>query len=200
MQPLRIAHLGARGSFSEEAAATLARRWAGPVALHGSEALGSDAPAAVLEALASGAVERAVLPLANSSAGLVRSTLAALLARPCELEDELVLPVRLSLCAVDARGGADELERVASHPMALAQCTRTLARLLPGRPGLPWSDTAAAARDLARGALPARTAVLCSARAAELYGLAVLAHDVQDASDNRTFFAVLRRSSAGALE
>jgi prephenate dehydratase len=197
---LRLAFLGARGSFSEEAARAYAARTGREVELLGAEQLGSPAPGALLAALARGACDLAVLPVANSAAGLVWPSLQALGQGAFELLDEVVLPVRLALLAAHSGVSLAEIERVASHPMALAQCARTLARLVPGRAQVPWSDTASAARDLAAGRLDARTAVLASERAGEQHGLAFLARDVHDQPDNRTFFAVLRHVRGSALQ
>lgn len=192
--PLRIAYLGSHGSFSEHAARIhaehLERR---------PELMGAPTPVEVLEHLASGTVERAVLPVANTTGGLVWPTLAALGRHALELLDEVVVPVRFALFA---RVGVELalVERVASHPQAFRQCARSLARLLPGRATLSWSDTASAARDLAAGVIAERTAVLVSLQAGELHGLGLLANDVHDEPDNRTFFAVLGRSREGTIE
>lgn len=192
--PLRIAYLGSQGSFSEHAArlhaAELARL---------PELTGAPTPAAVLAHLAAGTVERVVLPVANTTGGLVWPTLVALGGQALELLGEVVVPVRFALFA---RAGValDSIECVASHPQAFRQCARSLARLLPGRPTLPWSDTASAARDLAAGVIAERTAVLVSAQAGELHGLALLASDVHDEPDNRTFFAVLGRARERTIE
>jgi prephenate dehydratase len=192
---LRIAHLGSSGSFSEEAALEHARA-------AGVEAELVPAPtfASVLDALARGAAERAVLPIASTGGGLVLAALAALSGRRFALAGELALPVRLSLWVRRAELAPASLARVASHPQALRQCARTLARLVPSCAPLEWSDTASAARDLASGLLDERTAVLASARAGERHGLHALAVDVQDEPDNRTLFAVLRRDGRDGVE
>jgi prephenate dehydratase len=185
---VRIAYFGSSGSFSEEAALAHAAKLG-----RASDLAGAPDPAAVLARLERGESELAVLPIANTTGGLVRASLAALGSCPCELDDEVVLPVRLSLWTRRAGMKASTIERVASHAQAFAQCTGSLARLLPGRALLEWSDTASAARSLADGSLDGHTAVLCSARAGERHGLALFAADVHDEPHNRTFFAVLRR-------
>jgi len=191
---LRLGHLGSQGSFSEEAALAYARRVGKQAALRGAAT-----PAAVLELLESGDVENAVLPVANTAGGLVWPTLAALGRHALELLDEVVLPVRFSLLALPGVELAT-IECVASHPQAFRQCAGWLERALPGRPTLPWSDTASAARDLAAGALGERAAVLASTQAGELHGLVTLASDVHDRHDNRTFFAVLGRARVTTIE
>ena len=193
--PLRIAYLGAPGSFSAEAAELHAAREERVAELHGSPEVSG-----VLALLTARVCDRAVLPVANTSSGLVWTALQALGAHALELVDEIVMPVRFSLFAARSDVELAAIERVASHPQALRQCDRHLARLLPGRIHLPWSDTASAARDLSRGVLAPSTAVLASARAGVHYGLAVLERDVHDRPDNRTFFAVLRRTAGTALE
>jgi len=188
---LVVAHLGLSGSFSEEAALAYAER-AG-LAL---EPQGNASFEAVLASLAEGRAGLAVVPVANSTGGLVQPALAALCASALELVDEVVLPVRLSLWVRCAETGLDALERVASHPQAFRQCARFLARELPGRAQLEWSDTASAARDLALGVLDERVGVLASRRAGEIHGLVCRLADVQDDPRNRTFFAVVRRRSS----
>jgi prephenate dehydratase len=188
---LRIAFLGSSGSFSEEAARLHAER-AGVVA----ELVGASAPAAVLALVACGAAQRAVLPVANTSSGLVWPVLSAIGASTFTLLDEVALPVRFSLFAARAGLAPAGIERVASHPQAFLQCTRALARLLPGRTSVAWSDTASAARDLAAGVLDERTAVLAARATGERFGLTLLADDVHDSADNRTFFAVLGAAPA----
>lgn len=192
---LRIAFLGSTGSFSEEAAQLYVER--GP---RTAELFGAPTPEAACERLARGACDLAVLPVVNSSSGLVWSSFSALRGRELEIVDEVLLPVRFALFAARAGIGLADIQRVASHPQAFRQCTRTLERLLPGRASVAWSDTASAARDLAAGQLDERTAVLASARAGTLHGLACLGADVHDEPDNRTFFAVLGRARRAALD
>jgi prephenate dehydratase len=186
--PLRIAHFGSPGSFSEEAALVFAERCGREPELVGRR-LARD----VLAALESGAAERVVLPIANSVGGLVRASLDAW--NDCALQwvDQVALLVRFSLWGPPGTELAD-VRVVASHPQAFRQCARNLERLLPARRELEASDTASAAQALAAGEFPAGTAVLASARAGRRYRLACLAADVHDEPDNRTFFAVLARA------
>jgi len=85
-----------------------------------------------------------------------------------------------------------DLERVRSHPRALAQCQRYLNR--HGLRGEPTFDTAGGARDLA--ANPEKgVAAIASELAAELYGLEILDRDIEDFAFNYTRFFVLARES-----
>jgi len=192
--PLRIAFLGSPGSFSEEAAVAHAAR-----AEREPRLRGAPLPAEVLALVAAGHCERAVLPVVNTTGGLVRPALDALGSVRLAVLDEVVLTIRFGLF-VRPGVALESVETVVSHPQGLRQCARTLARLLPGRATRAWSDTASAARDLAAGVLDERVAVLASARAGALHALSCLARDVQDEADNRTFFAVLGRGPGVTIE
>ncbi len=183
-----VAHFGARGSFGEAAVHAWAVRAGIAVA-----PVERSSPAEVLAALADGTADLAILPVANSSSGLVRPTLEALGSFAFEPLDEIALPVRFSLLVRHEGIELGSIARVASHPQAFSQCQRFLVRELPEAERIEVGDTASAARALAEGKLDERTAVLASARAGEVWGLRALRRDVQDDPDDRTFFVVLRR-------
>src|SRR5690606_16057621 len=77
----------------------------------------------------------------------------------------------------------------------LAQCRRYLQQHFPGAELRPALSTAAAAREVAQAA-PGTMAAVGTELSAELYGLAVAAQDIQDASDNATRFFVVKKSAA----
>src|SRR5690606_7343293 len=97
----------------------------------------------------------------------------------------IVLPVRHFLLAPPSVS-LDTVERVLSHPQALAQCRRWLERHLPHARREATASTAEPARRVAE--TPGRAAAIGTAAAAEISGLAVLAADVQDADGNMTRF------------
>ena len=180
---VRVAFPGMPGAFSEDA-----------VHLHfGSEvtAIGARGVTPALAALRDGAAEYCVLPVENSIAGPLNDVHQAIADAPwADLAGELTLTIRQCLLAATGVGPTD-IERVLSHPVALAQCGKFLEERSWMRP-VNWEDTAGAARFVARRA-SSRYAAIASARAASLYGLEVLATDVQDAPDNETRFVVLAR-------
>jgi prephenate dehydratase len=190
-------HLGATGSFTHQAARLFAER-RGLV----GELCAFRTSSEVLAELARGEADFAVLPLANSTVGLVAASLSALAAcsQPLELVAELALPVRFALLARRADLALGRVRGVASHPLALAQCERALTRLLPGCRRIPWSDTASAACALAAGEFEEDTAVLAAPEVAELHGLVALCQDLQDEPGNRTFFGLFRRAGAAAVD
>ena len=178
----RLAFLGPRGTFTEEAAlrdAPDAQLLPCP---------GIDAVAAAVEA---GEADEGVVPIENSIEGSVNLTLDLLIHdSSLRIAREVVLPIEH--CLLAAPGTALEaVEVVYSHPQALAQCRRYLERHLPrARPEAALS-TAAAVEELRRSPVPA--AAIGTRRAAGLYGAQVLAHGIQDQPNNVTRFVVLAR-------
>ena len=175
-----VAYLGGRGSFSEEACQRF---------LPTCELMPMPDFEAVAVAVCQGTADVGVLPIHNSIAGPIDAVLV-LLAHP-ELRTiaEQQLDVRLHL--LGAPGTSIEAIRlVASHKAALKQCAPYLAehRLATAEA----SSTAEAARQVAEGDDPARAAIASDA-AAEAYGLAILARDLQGEGANVTRFAIVER-------
>jgi prephenate dehydratase len=177
----RIAIQGAFGSFSEEAA-RLHFRDADIVPFRTFD----DAA----EAVARGMVDYAVLPVENRIAGTVPG-MAAIVARPdFQTVAEVVIPVHHFLMAPHG-SSVERLHSVLSHPVALAQCGRFFARH-PNLERTEWFDTAGAAQHVASLNNP-QVAAVAARGAATLYGLAILAENIEDRPDNATRFAVLTR-------
>ena len=174
-----VAYQGEPGAFGEEAA----------LGWFGVEATPLPMPtfSAVCAAVERGAADAGVLPLENSLAGTVGDALDALADGSLRVVGEVVLPIRHQLCGV--RGTTIEaIRQVSSHWQALAQCDTFLAGR--GWRVIPAADTAGAARELALSG-ERTSAAIASRRAAERYGLDIIAEDIQDADHNMTRFAVL---------
>jgi prephenate dehydratase len=175
--PRKVAYQGEPGAYSEEAVSAV---------FPDGQPAGFATFRLTFEALSIGAVEAAVLPVENSSAGIVQEV-SDLLWETAGLRvvREYVHPVRHYLL-----GWPGPVERALSHPQALAQCDRYLhARQI--RP-VAFHDTAGAARAVAEQRQPG-TAAIASKAAAKRYGLYVLAESIQDDSENRTRFVVVER-------
>ena len=141
-------------------------------------------------AVSEGRAQRAVLPIENSLGGSIHATYDLLLGYPLHVVGEGTIPVRHCLLALPGTKLGD-LERALSHPQALAQ-TANFLQGLPGAGGggvamEAVDDTAGAAQSVAEERLEGVAAV-ASSRAAELYGLDVLAEDIQDNKLNFTRF------------
>jgi prephenate dehydratase len=174
---VKVAYQGEPGAYSDEAVSAL---------FEDAEAVGFATFRLTFEALTMGAVEVAVLPVENSSAGVVQEVSDLLWELPgLRVVREHVHPVRHCLL-----GWPGPVERALSHPQALAQCDAYLhSRQI--RP-VAYHDTAGAARAVSEQRQPG-TAAIASKAAAARYGLYVLAESIQDDSENRTRFVVIER-------
>ncbi|KAL2938222.1 Arogenate dehydratase/prephenate dehydratase 2 chloroplastic [Bienertia sinuspersici] len=134
-------------------------------------------------------VDRAVLPIENSLGGSIHRNYDLLMWHRLHIVGEVKLPIRHCLLANPGVQIGD-LKRVLSHPQALAQCEHTLAKFGVTREAV--DDTAGAAKFVAFNNFKEAGAV-ASAAAARIYGLDILAEDIQDDSDNVTRFLMLAR-------
>jgi prephenate dehydratase len=137
-----------------------------------------------------GAADRAVVPIENSLEGSVAATLDTLAidAPQVRIVAERTLAIRQSLIAGRPLE-LEAIERVLSHPQALAQCAHFLRARLPGAEQTGAASTAEGVRQVAAGDAP--WAALGSRLAAEEYGATVLLEGVEDRSDNVTCFVAL---------
>jgi chorismate mutase/prephenate dehydratase len=175
---LRIAYLGPEGTFSHAAARAAFGEQADyvPVATIGD----------VITAVERQEADHGVVPVENSTDGVVTQTLDSLIETRLALCGETVL--RISHCLLSQSGRLDDVKRVASHPQPLAQCRHWLDRHLPGVTRFETPSTAAAA---ALATKEPGTAAIASALAGELAGLATVAASIEDRRDNTTRFLVL---------
>jgi prephenate dehydratase len=150
----------------------------------------------VFEAVARGTAPAGVLPIENSVNGSVREVYDLLLEHDLEIVAEVVIPIELCLAALKGQT-LEGIERVYSHIQALGQSERFLR-------GRPWTllttyNTAGSGRLIAERAEHGAAAVL-SPRAAEVFGLHVLAERIQDVPDNRTRFIVVAPAGTPAVD
>ncbi|HZJ53268.1 MAG TPA: prephenate dehydratase domain-containing protein [Myxococcaceae bacterium] len=176
---MKVAYAGEPGAFGEQAARLLPD----------AEPLPCPTFAAVFEAVQSGKADRGVVPLHNSRAGMVEEVVRLLAKSQLQVADRVALRVRQALLAVPGVR-LEDIRRVASHPQALAQCSKLVQQ--QGWEVVARSTTSGAARQLAEDG-DRSCGVIASAATAGIYGLTVLAADIEDDPDNTTRFAVLRR-------
>jgi len=185
---MRVAIQGERGSFSHAAALELLG--------DGITVLTRPSFDALFEAVTGGQAERALVPIENSLAGSVHENYDRLKALPLHIVAETQL--RIGQCLI-ARPGASfaSIRRVASHPVALAQCRRFFAEHPQLEPVAAY-DTAGSVKDLLRDG-PATQAAIASRLAAQLYGGEILREGIEDDPENHTRFLLLSREP-GRLE
>lgn len=195
-----VAFQGIPGAFGEAAIRAL---WPAGARLECSRTFG-DSVAAVVE----GVADWAVLPIWNSTIGNIEAACVELRRADDFLVREYTVDIPVHHCLMALPGTSfEDVRYVGSHPAAIGQCSDFL-KANPSITAIEACDTAGAARELAawgsvRGehaawfeGLPVTAsglAALGSARAAELYGLRVLRHDVQNDSSNLTRFVAVRR-------
>ena len=149
-----------------------------------------------LAAIASGEADLGMIPIENSVAGRVADIHHLLPASGLFIIGEWFLPVRHQLMAPKGTKLA-EIKTVESHVHALGQCRRIIRKL--GIKPIVAADTAGSARDIAeRG--DKSSAAIASRLAAEIYGLDILAEDVEDETHNTTRFVVLAREAQWAAQ
>ncbi|MFT6767297.1 MAG: chorismate mutase/prephenate dehydratase [Burkholderiaceae bacterium] len=176
--PQRIAFLGPIGTFSQQAA----------LSFFGTSI--NELPCAsideVFRATAAGTADFGVVPIENSTEGVVTRSLDLLLHSPAHIIGETSLLVRHHLLRSDNH--RDGIDVVLAHPQALAQCQDWLTKHLPNVERRAVASNAEGAR-LATG--NPSWAAIASERAASQYGLHIAAHAIQDDAHNRTRFAVI---------
>lgn len=175
---VRVAYLGPAGTFSHLAARTLfgyAPSYLEEATIEG-----------VFDAVTRGRASYGVVPLENSSEGSVASAIDGLLSGGCVIRREVVLPI--VHCLMGIAPGLSHVERVYSHPQALAQCRGWLGRALSDAQLVHTASTAAAVQQARHD--PSGAAI-GSSLASELYGLPILAQGVHDHAQNQTRFVMI---------
>ena len=175
-----VAYQGITGSYGHEAAI---RYFGTDVPLiHNKQFVDA------LEAVASGRAKYAVLPVENSIAGMVNQTLDVLVNYRCYICGEVVLPISHSLLALPG-ASMDDIRTVCSHQQAIMQCSDFLYQHSSVTTSL-MDNTAVSARHVA-GQKDKSMAAIASRTCAKLYGLDILAENIQDKMENYTRFIVV---------
>lgn len=176
--PQRIAYLGPAGTFSQQAA----------LAFFGTSVTEVACPSIdeVFRATASGTADFGVVPIENSSEGVIARSLDLLLQSPAHIIGELSLLVRHHL--LRQSNSRDGIQVVLAHPQALAQCQEWLSKHLPNAERRAVSSNAEGARLAAEHP---EWAAIASERAGSEYGLHNVAPAIQDDAHNRTRFAII---------
>ncbi len=176
--PTRVAYLGPAGTFSEEAA----------LGFFGSSIV--RVPCAnfdeVLHQTVAGAADFGVVPVENSTEGVVTRSLDLFLTTPLFIIGETSLVVKHNLLRRENSLGG--IKAVCAHPQALAQCHGWLSNHLPQVERRPVASNAEGAR---LAAADTGLAAIASERAGSEFGLHVVAPAIQDEAHNRTRFAIL---------
>jgi prephenate dehydratase len=182
----RVGFLGPHGTFGEEALL-------GQPDLAAADLVAFPSMPAVLDAVATGGIDLGFVAIENSIEGTVNQVMDVLVFKhDLLIQREVIMPISQNLLAPPGTTLAD-VRRVVSFPDALAQCLTFFQSHLPEAEMVAANSTAEAVR-LVGETHPEGTAALGSSLAGKLYGLEVLAADVEDNPENATRFVVVAAS------
>jgi chorismate mutase/prephenate dehydratase len=183
-EPLKVAFLGPEGTFTQAAV----------IKQFGSSAraLPLSAIDEVFHEVEGGVADFGVVPIENSTEGTVNHTLDMFLTSGLKICGEVELRIHHNLMARVTRIAG--IKRVCAHAQALAQCRGWLDDQLPDVERIAVSSNAEGAR---RARDERGTAGIASRAAAEIYGLNLLATEIEDRPDNTTRFLVVGRKLFG---
>ena len=179
-EPLKVAFLGPEGTFTQTAVLTHFG--------HSVRALPLTSIDEVFHEVEAASADFGVVPIENSTEGTVNHTLDRFLMSPLKICGEVELRIHHNL--MGTMNSLGRIVRICSHPQSLAQCRVWLEEHLPNVEQVPVSSNAAGAR---RARDEKGTAAIAGETAAEVYGLKVLAAEIEDRTDNTTRFLVLGR-------
>ena len=175
---LSVAFLGPLGTFSEEAANKQFGGLSAPVQCSSIDE--------VFRQVETGQANYGVVPVENSTEGAVSRTLDLLMQTNLKICGEIELAVHHNL--LSKHDNMAEIKKVYSHAQSLAQCHEWLNKSLQNVERESVVSNAEAAKLASKGA---GSAAIASKRAAELFGLNILAENIEDDPKNTTRFLVL---------
>jgi chorismate mutase/prephenate dehydratase len=179
-EPLKVAFLGPEGTFTQ---AAVLKHFGSSV-----RALPLPAIDEVFQEVEGGIADFGVVPIENSTEGTVNHTLDMFLRSALKICGEVELRIQHHL--MGRMAALADVKRVCAHAQALAQCRGWLDEHLPDVERVAVSSNAEGAR---RARDERGSAAIASRAAAEIYGLTLLANEIEDRSDNTTRFLVIGR-------
>jgi chorismate mutase / prephenate dehydratase len=179
-EPLKVAFLGPEGTFTQ---AAVLNHFG-----HSVRGLPLTSIDEVFHEVEAASADFGMVPIENSTEGTVNHTLDRFIASPLTICGEVELRIHHSV--MGKMNSLGRIVRICSHPQALAQCRVWLDEHLPDVERVPVSSNAEGAR---RARDEQGTAAIAGETAAEVYGLKILAAEIEDRPDNTTRFFVLGR-------
>ena len=184
-KPLRIAYLGPEGSFTQAAAL---KHFGGSVQLQTMRTI-----ADVFHSVETGQACYGVVPVENSTEGMVSHTLDRFVSSSLKINGEVTLRIHHYLLSNAPQ--LSDINKIYAHPQALAQCRHWLTENLPEAEQIPVNSNAEAAKRVA--AEQDNCAAIAGNRAAEIYQLNILANNIEDEVGNTTRFLVIGSQDVG---
>jgi len=179
-EPLKVAFLGPEGTYTQ---AAVYRQFG-----HSVRALALGSVDEVFQEVEAGNADFGVVAIENSTEGTVTNTLDRFIGSPLHICGEVEL--RIHHCLMGRMDSLAQVKRVCAHAQALAQCREWLDEHLPDAERLAVASNAEGAR---RARDESGTAGIAGETAAEVYGLRLMAREIEDRGDNTTRFLVIGR-------
>lgn len=179
-QPMKVAFLGPQGTFTH----TAAMQQFG----FSAQLVPQKSISAIFEEVSRRRVNYGVVPVENSTEGVVSHTLDMFMASDLQINAEILLPISHYL--LSRSGRMEDVRKVVSHPQPLAQCRHWLEENLPDTPQVDVASTALAAQMAAEDE---SSAAVAGEMAATLYGLRIVKEKIEDNPNNFTRFLVIGR-------
>ncbi|MBE0439437.1 MAG: prephenate dehydratase [Gammaproteobacteria bacterium] len=183
-KPLEVAYLGPEGSFTQSAAL---KQFGGSVLMQPMTTI-----ADVFHAVETGNANYGLVPVENSTEGMVSHTLDRFITSPLKINGEVTLRIHHYL--LSKASDLTQLKTVYAHPQALGQCRKWLAEHLPNCELVPMNSNSEAAKNVMTDA---SAAAIAANQAADIYDLSVLASNIEDEIDNTTRFLVIGSQDVG---
>lgn len=186
---LQVGYFGAEGSFTHQAAL---RKFGRSLSLAPFRTIDD-----VFQAVQRGEIKYGVAPIENSTEGMVKATLDALVKYDLNIYSDIVLQIRQSLLTTATSFAT--IEKIYTHPQAYAQARNFIMRNLPNAEWIETASTSEAVRLVAQENSE-RLAAIASDVAGEIYGLKPLVEDITDYKRNFTRFIVIGHDIANRAE
>ena len=183
-EPLKVAYFGPAATYTHLAA----RKQFGSSTVF----MPSGTIKEVFEAVARGTVQYGVVPVENSTEGVVNYTLDMFIDSDMEIAFEIMLPISHNL--LSKTGKRTGIKKICSHTQPLAQCRNWIAANFPGVPLVEEPSTATAAKQAAKNS---SIAAIASELAAPEYKLKFIEKGIEDNRNNFTRFLVISKESQG---
>ncbi len=184
---VKTAFQGERGAFSEDAVITF---------FNDAETYSYRYLTDVFNAVLNDEVDFGIVPVENSQAGSINETYDLLLSYPLNIFGEINLRINHNLVALPGVSLAG-IKTVYSHPQALAQCQDFLSNL--NVEVVPGYNTAGMAKKIKEDGIKGYAAI-ASRRAAQIYGLEILAADIENSTNNYTKFFIIAKKEANRAD
>ena len=186
---------GIIGSFTDEALFRLAQKKLGikKEQYEVKELIHSEN---VIKSVVDGKVNRGIFAVANSGSGAYLASVEAMAKYNFSILAVFTMKINMCILSHPEVTSIKEIKEFRGHPVAIAQCRRTLKKLWPKilvRPDTDEMDTALSAKLIKEGKISKKAAVFASKRAADIYGLNILVEGAHDDPLNSTSFVVIKK-------